>query len=97
MSLYHSGTGATITALRQTYWTPSVRQYVKSLLRKCVVCLKVTGKPFPEPDPASLPQSRMQDVHPFTYTGVDFTGALYVKGGLQEVKVYLCLFTCATT
>ena len=39
----------------------------------------------------------MQDVHPFTYTGVDFTGALYVKDGSQEVKVYLCLFTCATT
>ena len=39
----------------------------------------------------------MQDVHPFTYTGVDFTGALYVKDGSQEVKVHLCLFTCATT
>jgi len=76
---------------------PSARQYIKSILRKCVVCLKVTGKPFPAPDPAPLPQSRMQDVHPFTYTGVDFTGALYVKDGSQEVKVYLCLFTCATT
>ena len=39
----------------------------------------------------------MQDVHPFTYTGVDFTGALYVKDGSQEVKLYLCLFKCATT
>ena len=97
VSLYHSGTSATLTALRQTYWIPSARQYIKSLLRKCVVCLKVTGKPFPAPDPAPLPQSRMQDVHPFTYTGVDFTGALYVKDGSQEVKVYLCLFTCATT
>ena len=39
----------------------------------------------------------MQDVHPFTYTGVDFTGALYIKDGSQEVRLYLCLFTCATT
>ena len=97
VSLYHSGIGVTITALRQIYWIPSARQYIKSLLRKCVICLRATGKPFPAPDPAPLPQSRMQDVHPFTYTGVDFTGALYVKDGSQEVKVYLCLFTCATT
>ena len=36
-------------------------------------------------------------MHPFTYTGVDFTGALYVRHGEQKVKVYLYLFTCATT
>ena len=29
--------------------------------------------------------------------GVDFTGALFVKEGNQEKKVYICLFTCATT
>jgi len=30
-------------------------------------------------------------------TGVDFTGALYVQQNSQEQKVYICLFTCATT
>jgi len=44
-----------------------------------------------------LPQLRTQDVQPYTFTGVDFTGALYVQQGNQEVKVYLCLFTFATT
>ena len=28
---------------------------------------------------------------------MDFTGALYVKQDSKEVKVYLCLFTCATS
>jgi len=92
--LYHSGTSA---ALRQMYWIPSARQYIKSLLRKCVTCLKIVGKPFSAPDPAPLPISRTKDVDPFTYTGVDFAGALYVKDGGQERKVYLCLFTCAIT
>ena len=54
-------------------------------------------KPYSSPDPPPLPYLRTQDVHPFTFTGVDFTGALYVRHGEQEVKVYLCLFTCATT
>ena len=61
------------------------------------MCLRVTGKPYTAPDPPPLPHLRTQDVHPFTFTGVDFTGALYVQRGGQEVKVYLCLFTCATT
>ena len=49
------------------------------------------------PDPAPLPQSRTQDLPPFTVSGVDFAGALYVQQGRDEVKVYICLFTCATT
>ena len=49
------------------------------------------------PDPAPLPQSRTQDLPPFTVSGVDFTGALYVQQDRDEVKVYICLFTCATT
>lgn len=39
----------------------------------------------------------MSDVTPFTITGVDFTGALYVQHNGKEEKVYVCLFTCATT
>jgi len=34
---------------------------------------------------------------PFTVAGIDFTGALYVRQNSNEIKVYICLFTCATT
>ena len=97
VKLYHSGVGSTVTALRQSYWIPTARQYVKSLLRRCVVCRKYSGKPYVAPDPAPLPKVRMQDVRPFSVTGVDFTGALYVHHGGEETKVYICLFTCATS
>ena len=30
-------------------------------------------------------------------TGVDFTGALYVRGSQGEIKVYVCLFSYAVT
>ena len=33
---------------------------------------------------------------PFEVTGIDFTGALFVRGE-HEHKVYICLFTCAVT
>ena len=88
-SLYLSGTNATLTTLRQMYLIPAARQYIKSLLRTCVVCRRVPGKPYPTPNTAPLPYIRTQDVYQFTYTGVDFTGALCVQRGDTEVKVYL--------
>ena len=97
VQLYHSGVGSTVTALRQSYWITTARQYVKSLLRRCVICRKHSGKSYTAPDPAPLPKVRMQDTRPFSVTGVDFTGALYVYHRGEESKVYICLFTCATS
>ena len=36
-------------------------------------------------------------MNPFQVTGVDFTGALYVRTPNGECKVYICLFTCAVS
>ena len=45
-----------------------------------------------------LERPRLMRAAPFTETGVDFTGALYVKDkNGQESKVLICLFTCAST
>ena len=69
------------------------------LLKKCVICRKIAGKPFPVRDPPPLPLARVQDGPPFCVTGVDFAGAMYVKneGAVGDCKVYICLFTCAST
>ena len=97
LQLFHSGTNATLTAIRQRFWIPSGRQRVKSLLRQCVICRKHCGKPYPIPDPPPLPEIRTRESEPFTITGIDFTGAMYVRDSNTEAKVYVCLFTCTTT
>ena len=93
----HSGLNHTLTHVRQHYWIPQARQFIKKLLRHCVTCRKVNGKPYKGPDPPPLPTIRLVDSHPFTVTGVDFTGALYVKISAGQEKVYIWLFTCANT
>ena len=93
----HSGVSSTLTAVRQRFWIPRARQLLKKLLRKCVICRKQGGKPYTIPDPPPLPTWRLEDSPPFTVTGVDFTGPLYVKTVSLENKVYVCLFTCANT
>ena len=71
--------------------------YGKKLLRKCVVCTKLSGRPYRAPDPPPLPKVQVTNPTPFSVCGVDFTGALYVREGETKRKIYICLFTCATT
>ena len=93
----HSGVNSIITALRQRYWITRIRQTVRNLLRKCVICRKVSGRPYSMPEAPPLPKSRTLCAAPFHVTGVDFTGALFVRDSGGEQKVYICLFTCANT
>ena len=87
----------TLTSLRQMYWVPCARQIIRSLLRKCVTCRKLGGRPYTTPDPPPLVKARVQQSMQFEVTGVDFTGALYVRSNAGETKVYICLFTCAVS
>ena len=95
--LHHGGTAITMTAVRQVYWIPTIRQRIRSILRKCVACARAMGKPYKTPDLPPLPKTRVGSAKPFAVTGIDFTGTLYVKDPIGESKAYICLFTCAST
>ena len=88
----------TIAAIRQKFWIPVIRQAVRKIIRKCVTCRKVVGKAYDQPDLPPLPKDRLNESVPFTVTGVDYTGALHViSPDRLDMKVYICLFTCAST
>ena len=42
------------------------------------------GKPHRAQDPPPLPKVRVTEFPPFSASGVDFTGAVYVKDGEGE-------------
>ena len=44
-----------------------------------------------------LPKFRVSEARPLERVGVDFAGPLYVKKSRVEVKVFICLFTCAVS
>lgn len=92
-----SGCSQTITEIRQSFWIPAIRQSVNHVLRKCIPCQKVVGQSFQLPDPPPLPKDRVSVCIPFSTAGVDYAGPLNVKVNRQTKKMYICLFTCATT
>ena len=68
------------------------------LLRCCTVCRRHIGLLQTAPETAPLPMVKVQDVPPFTITGVYFTSALYVRQhNGEEQKEYICLFIGATS
>ena len=58
--VHHCGVRATLAELRSKYWVPSGRQVVKKILGRCVVCRKISGKPYNAPPTAALPEFRVR-------------------------------------
>ena len=83
------------TALRQMCWVPRARQRIRALLRKCVTCRKLAGRPYTTTDPPPLVKAHVEQSMPLEVTGVDFTGALYVRGEGECKVVCLLAVTCA--
>ena len=91
---FHVGVSQTLSLIRQKYWIPQGRSEVKRILRKCTVCKKYEGGPYKMPLMPPLPKKRVNESAPFTYTGVDYFGPIYVKAENGSKKVWVCLYTC---
>ena len=94
----HAGANHTLSILREKYWILKGGQTVKKLLFRCVTCQKASKKPMQQ-IMAPLPDFRCQESPPFTHTGIDFAGPLFIKDTTQSEtrKVWIALFTCAAT
>ena len=90
--MYH-----TFNELKTKFWLEQGSCSVRSCMRKCLVCQKRNGK-LGEQIISDLPLARLDiGQAPFTRTGVDFFGPIYVKRGRSEEKRYRCIFTCMST
>ena len=96
--VHHLKVRATLAELRSRFWITSGRQFVKKILKPCFRCRYLDGKSFNAPATAALPDFRVSEAPPFSTTGVDFAGPLFVKAeGGEMIKSYICLFSCFIT
>ena len=60
-----------------------------------MTCLRFEGVPFTTGNLPDMPSIR---VSPFSHTGIDFAGPVYVQSSSDtQIKAYICLFTCSST
>ena len=87
-----------VSRLRSQYWIIKGRQTVKGHIFTCVVCGRYEGHSYPSESVPDLPGFRVKGDFAFSFTGIDFAGPLFVKNRKSDMrKVYICLFTCATS
>ncbi|XP_032690793.1 uncharacterized protein LOC116853726, partial [Odontomachus brunneus] len=69
----HGGTQLTLATLRERFWVPAGRAFVRGLLHRCVVCTRHQARPM-QPMMAPLPRDRVVPTAPFNVAGVDYAG-----------------------
>ena len=93
----HCSVSQTLSIIRQKFRIPHGRSSVRKVLRNCVVCKRVEGNPYKMPTMAPLSASRVSESPPFSHTGLNYMGPLYIKENSEIKKVGVCLMTCTVT
>ena len=97
----HNGVRETLTELRSRFWLTKGRQVIRKHIYNCEVCRRYEGRSYKVEPSSDMPEFRFKEGYPFSSTGVDFAGPLFVKTvfgrEIQVSKVYICLFTCGST
>jgi len=95
----HCGLRGTLTTRRERFWILRGRKAVKRVIKKCVTCLRINGMPYRSQPIPDLPSETVSEDPPFAHMGLDFAGQLNIVNQHADGsnKVYMCLFTCAST
>ena len=92
----HVGVEHVLSLLRTECWVTGARTAIKTVLRHCFLC-KIRRSVRQFPLMADLPKGRgAMEQPPFSNTGVDLFGPIYVKEGRKRIKRWVVLFTCLT-
>ena len=93
----HCGREWVLALSRKRYWVTRARKIVDQLIKDCVICRRLYGKPM-EQVMAPLPEERVtSSTYPFLHVGTDIFGPYLVKNRRSEEKRYGCLYTCMKT
>lgn len=94
---FHANHDSVVNELRQKFYIVGLRNALRSLISKCLICKLRRGKPQ-APKMAALPAGRLAyRERPFSHCGIDYFGPMFVKIGRRREKRWGVLFTCLTT
>ncbi|XP_039311165.1 uncharacterized protein LOC120359022 [Solenopsis invicta] len=77
----HSGLQATMHAVRRRFWPLAARSIVQTIIHSCVTCFKYRPAASLMAD---LPIQRVTASRPFTHSGVDYAGPMFLKDGRRR-------------
>ena len=99
LRLLHGGGRVTLAAIRQEFWPIQGRRLVNHIVRNCFRCSRASPVPAKQ-QTGQLPLQRITPSRPFSVTGVDFAGPVYMKAihkRASPTKAYISVFVCFVT
>ncbi|XP_062699286.1 uncharacterized protein LOC134284451 [Aedes albopictus] len=99
LRLLHGGGRVTLAAIRQEFWPIQGRRLVNHIVRNCFRCSRASPVPAKQ-QTGQLPLQRIIPSRPFSVTGVDFAGPVYMKAihkRASPTKAYISVFVCFVT
>ena len=93
----HCGQNHLMSQLRKKYWIVRGNAIVKTVIRECVHCRKLSQCPVIQRMADLLEDRVCPGEPPFTYVGTDCFGPFLVKQGRSQVKRWGAIFTCLTS
>ena len=84
----------TLSQVRYKYWIPHGRATIRIVLKKSLMCRRHERGPYKMPPMTPLPRTHVTEAVPFSRTGLDYLGLMYVKNCDGQTKVCMCLFRC---
>ncbi|XP_039436949.1 uncharacterized protein LOC120418570 [Culex pipiens pallens] len=98
LGLLHAGPQLLLGTVRLRFWPLGGRSVARTIVHQCKTCFK--AKPTPVRQfMGDLPAVRVTVARPFSKTGVDYFGPVFVRPGPRRtaIKAYVCLFVCLCT
>ena len=96
-TLHHEGIEYIRSVVQQHFWVLKLRSLLRTIKHNCTTCRKFAANCL-QPQMADLPADRLASREfPFTFTGVDYFGPMYVTVRRSTQKRWCFLFTCMTT
>ncbi|XP_038116630.1 uncharacterized protein LOC119768912 [Culex quinquefasciatus] len=98
LRLFHAGTQLMLATMRQKFWPLRGRDLCRQTTHQCKDCFKAKPQLLQQ-FMGQLPTPRTIAARPFTNTGVDYFGPVYIRQGYRRgpVKAYVAVFVCFGT
>ncbi|XP_055605004.1 uncharacterized protein LOC129753231 [Uranotaenia lowii] len=99
LKFIHGGGRLTLSNMRELFWPINGRRLVRSVIRGCWRCTRASPVPACQ-QVGQLPEPRVRPARPFTVTGVDYAGPLYLRPVHKRAgpsKAYISVFVCFAT
>uniref|UniRef100_A0A182XPS5 Integrase_H2C2 domain-containing protein n=1 Tax=Anopheles quadriannulatus TaxID=34691 RepID=A0A182XPS5_ANOQN len=87
--LMHGGGRLLLSRIREEYWPLDGRQLVKNVVRNCFRCIRQDPQ-LTQQQTGQLPYERITPSRPFSITGVDYAGPLYLKQAHKKDAAAKC-------